>query len=614
MTTASVQPQPSPLAIFRNRNFTFLWLGQLVSTIGSSLATLAASILVFRLTGSALSVGLMLMATAAPSLVVGLIAGVFVDRFDRKRIMIAADLLRGGLVVLIPILIPYNIVWLYVIIMLTSAIGQFFEPAHASVLPEIASDEELAAANSFIAISSFGSTAIGFAASGLIAAQFGIEWAFYLDGLSFVLSALFIYLVRIQPTVAKGRATVKTVVRNLRSGLSFLFENPILKSLYLVSLPVFLSFGLWNSLLLPFAIRALQASEFEYGVQEGLTSVGFVVGSLIMARWSERLREGQWISISFLIMGVVGAIYSQTASISMAIVLVTISGFANAPSAISRRLVIQRNVPRDKRGRINSAFFVTRDVVFLIGMAAAGLADVIDIRVLIFGSSILLLGSGLVSLKLPGLGQPAAEWRRALRLLKAAPATPSISLLRTATPADFDRLAGHLPLLSSIGVEERDEFTGDAEIIEVAIGKTILHHGESGDDVYFILSGRAVAGLVTKDNDYRSLSTMSEGDFFGEIAALAGSKRTADVVAVEKTTLWKISAANLKILIKDPQLKKLFHSKMHERLNRTQVADLPRLAGVDQEFLADLRTPRLKAETPKNVQPSSETLDQGDPE
>ena len=186
--------------------------------------------------------------------------------------------------------------------------------------------------------------------------------------------------------------------------------------------------------------------------------------------------------------------------------------------------------------------------------------------------------------------------------------------MRTATPADFDRLAGHLPLLSSIGVEERDEFTGDAEIIEVAIGKTILHHGESGDDVYFILSGRAVAGLVTKDNDYRSLSTMSEGDFFGEIAALAGSKRTADVVAVEKTTLWKISAANLKILIKDPQLKKLFHSKMHERLNRTQVADLPRLAGVDQEFLADLRTPRLKAETPKNVQPSSETLDQGDPE
>ncbi|NIT03095.1 MAG: MFS transporter, partial [Candidatus Latescibacteria bacterium] len=71
--------------MFRNRNFTFIWIGQLVSTIGNALTSLAASIVVFRLTGSALSVGLMLMATAVPSLLVGLVAGVFVDRFDRKR-------------------------------------------------------------------------------------------------------------------------------------------------------------------------------------------------------------------------------------------------------------------------------------------------------------------------------------------------------------------------------------------------------------------------------------------------------------------------------------------------------------------------------------------------
>src|SRR5512146_2089335 len=86
---------PSPFAIFRNRSFTLLWTGQLVSTIGSSLTSLAASILVFRLTGSAMSVGLMLMATAAPSLLVGLFAGVLVDRYDRRKIMIAADLIQA---------------------------------------------------------------------------------------------------------------------------------------------------------------------------------------------------------------------------------------------------------------------------------------------------------------------------------------------------------------------------------------------------------------------------------------------------------------------------------------------------------------------------------------
>src|SRR5512136_2054304 len=109
----------SPFAVLRRRNFALIWTGQLVSTIGSALTSLAASILVYRAThGSALSVGLMLMATAAPSLLVGLVAGVFVDRFDRRRIMLISDLLRAGLVFLIPFLVPYSTVWLYVIVML----------------------------------------------------------------------------------------------------------------------------------------------------------------------------------------------------------------------------------------------------------------------------------------------------------------------------------------------------------------------------------------------------------------------------------------------------------------------------------------------------------------
>src|SRR5512142_2163429 len=118
----------SPFAVFRNRNFTLMWSGQLVSTMGSALTSLAAAIYVFRLTGSALSVGLMLMATAAPSLLVGLFAGVFVDRYDRKKIMVTADILRAILVILIPVLVHLNVIWLYVIVMLTSAIGQFFDP------------------------------------------------------------------------------------------------------------------------------------------------------------------------------------------------------------------------------------------------------------------------------------------------------------------------------------------------------------------------------------------------------------------------------------------------------------------------------------------------------
>ncbi len=225
---------PSPFAVFRRRTFALMWTGQLVSTTGSALTSLASSILIYRITGSALSVGLMLMASAAPSLLVGLIAGVFVDRYDRRRIMVIADLLRAGLVFLIPFLVPYNILWLYIINMLSSAVGQFFDPAYESVLPEAAEEDELAAANSLMAISSFGSTAIGFAASGLIASRFPIQYAFYLDAISFLVSAGCIALIRTRKVEVQEQTSVGLVLRNLGAGMNFLVKKPVLRSLLLV--------------------------------------------------------------------------------------------------------------------------------------------------------------------------------------------------------------------------------------------------------------------------------------------------------------------------------------------------------------------------------------------
>ena len=596
--TVLASPSPRPaFSVFRNRSFTLLWTGQLISTIGSALTSLAASILVFRLTGSALSVGLMLMATALPTVLVGLVAGVFVDRYNRKRILIAADLIRAGLVFLIPFLIPYHLAWLYIIVALSSAVGQFFDPAHESVLPEVASDEELAAANSLMAISSFGSTAVGFAAAGLIASQFPIEWAFYLDALSFLVSAACILLVRIALLKVEGQTNVATVVRNLRAGVRFLFDTSILRSLFLILVPVFVSFGLWNSLLLPFALRALHATEFEYGLQEGLTSVGFVIASLLMARLADRLREGQWLVISFVGMGLVGSLYAASTSVPLAIALVMVTGFMNAPSSIARRLVIQRHTPREVRGRVNSAFFVSRDVVFLIGMAAAGLADVYDVRVLVLGSSLLLLAAGAWALFMPGLGLPAAEWRRAMSLLRAAPIAPGLGAGRAATLADLDTLVGKLPALAALSARDREALLAHARVSEAPSGATIIRHGETSDAAYFVLAGRAVAGIATEDGGHRSLSTLHPGDFFGEIAALTGTPRTANVVADEPTTLLQVLAGTLRGLMSHPGLSQLVLSKMTERLSRTQMADLPRLAGLDQQSLRELRTPQLDGDS-----------------
>jgi CRP-like cAMP-binding protein len=476
-------------------------------------------------------------------------------------------------------------------------VEQFFNPAHESVLPEVASDEELAAANSMMAISSFGSTAIGFAASGLIASRLPIEWAFYLDGLTFLLSAVALFFVHIRPLEIEGKTSVALVLRNLRSGARFLLDTPILRSLLMVSIPTILAFGLWNSLLLPFAVEALNASEFEYGLQEGLTSVGFVFGSFMMARLADRLQAGQWLTISYLGMGLVGLFYAQTASIPIAIALVTVSGFLNAPSSIARRMEVQRSTERQVRGRVVSAFLVTRNVLFLFGMGAAGLADVVDVRMMFVVSAVLLLVSGALTLVMPGLGRPAAEWRQALSLLRGAAVAPGLGAGRMPTPADMDLLVGHLPALKGLSRQAQDQLRAQARVVSAEDGTTILRQGETSDAAYFILEGRAVAGYAPDRGDYRSLSTMRAGDFFGEIAALTGSPRTATVVTAEPTLLLQVPAEALRGLMADPELSQLFLTTMNERLGRTHKSDLPRFAGLDQDSLRELRTPSVEERT-----------------
>jgi DHA3 family macrolide efflux protein-like MFS transporter len=587
---------PSMFAIFRKRDFRFLWTGQLVSTIGSSLTDLAAGILIFERTHSALAVGLMLMATAIPSLIVGLIAGVFVDRFDRKKIMIASDLIRAALVVSIPFLIQIDILLLYVVVLFASAVKQFFDPAEQSVLPDVASEEELSAANAFLSISSFGSTAIGFAAAGFLASTGNVYLAFYVDAVTFLLSALCISFVRIAPLVVEEMTSVAAVASNLRAGISMLLGTPILRSTLIVFAPVLFAFGLWNVLLLPFAVGPLGGTEFEYGLQEGLTSLGFVVGSLLMAKYIDRLPEGTWMVISFTIMGIVGILYGLSSNIWIAIGLVTISGFAQPPSSIARSLVLQRNTPREFRGRVFSAFFVSRDVLFLVGMATAGLADIINIRILIVIASSILIGSAILAQLMPGLGRPAAEWRRAIQLLRTAPAAAGAAIVRPASLADFERLLGRLPALAALDDRRRRQLIHGAQVREAPAGTTVVKQGDAGDAAFFVIDGSVVAGTPADDGSYRSLSTMGAGDFFGEIAALTGSHRTADVVTAEQTTLLEVPAPNLRGIMDVPALSSLFLSALTERLTRTQGADRPRLASNDQEALRDLRTPRPTVE------------------
>ena len=206
------------------------------------------------------------------------------------------------------------------------------------------------------------------------------------------------------------------------------------------------------------------------------------------------------------------------------------------------------------RGRVFSAFYVMRDVIFLLGMAGAGLADIIDIRVMIIFASSLLFVSAAFTFVAPGLG--IWTWRAAAR----SPARvrggawprgqPGPSRDRWPTSISSPARIGAFARLSP---EQRAAFLEGATVREVPSGTQIVEHGDVASSAYFILDGSATAGIPT-EGGYRGLSTMTAGDFFGEIGALTGSPRTADVVADTDATLLEVPATTLRALMSEPAI------------------------------------------------------------
>ena len=257
------------------------------------------------------------------------------------------------------------------------------------------------------------------------------------------------------------------------------------------------------------ALRVLHGTNAQYGLQEGLTSLGFAVAALLMAKFFDRLPEIEWMVVAVVGMGIIGVAYGLAPTMEIAIVFVMISGFLNAPSSIARRTLLQRNTPRAMRGRVFSAFFVTRDVTFLIGMAGAGLADLFDVRVLIVIASVILIGAGVLHAVLPGLRRPSTEWRHALALLRTAPHAPSLALGREATMIDLDKLIDVLPELGSLAMTRRSAFLQGATFHRAERGMAIVKQGEKSDSAFFVLGGKAVAGIPEEGETYRSLSAVA---------------------------------------------------------------------------------------------------------
>jgi CRP-like cAMP-binding protein len=245
------------------------------------------------------------------------------------------------------------------------------------------------------------------------------------------------------------------------------------------------------------------------------------------------------------------------------------------------------------RGRVSSAFFVARDVLFLAGMGAAGLADYMDIRVLYLISALMLIAAGLAILFMPGLSQSRAEWRRTIALLRGIEAAPRLGAGRPATLPEIDAFISRMPGLAAMDPRERAGLASKTLVAEAPGGKMVVYRGETSDAAYFILQGSVGVGFI-RDDEYVILNYLHEGDFFGEVAALTGMARTANIITEEDSKFLILPSRVMRELAKEyTSLNIMLHTVIGERLNQTE---LPRGTGFDLQLLKELRTSQPQPE------------------
>lgn len=193
-------PPITPRDLLRNRDFRLLWIGQSISNFGDSMTNLALLLLVNHLTGSTAALATMAIVLALPTLTFGLIAGVYVDRWDRKRVMVVSDVIRGVLVLgFVLVDTPEKLWLLYLIGFLQASIGTFFNPARSALIPNLIPKEGLLAANSLTQMTQIIFGLLGAGAAGAIIDVFDVYWpAFVIDAVTFFAALTFVAFIHYQ--------------------------------------------------------------------------------------------------------------------------------------------------------------------------------------------------------------------------------------------------------------------------------------------------------------------------------------------------------------------------------------------------------------------------------
>lgn len=381
------------------RDFRYLWTAQVLSDFGDSLTAITLLILIQRLTGSTVALGGLMVSIALPTVLFGTLAGVYVDRIDRRKAMLASDLLRALVVLCFLFVRDAGLVPLiYAIAFTQAAVGTVFNPARAAYLPVVVGTENLLAANSVSQTSRVVFNLLGTGAAGVFAAVGDtLAPVFVVDSATFVAS--FLLISRIRTPGASGEADrYARVWSQLRIGFNVMTSSRPLRAV-LASLSVtMLGLGAVNVLFVPFLIEDLMVSEAFLGAIEASQVVGLVISGAMVAVLATRLRPSNLVSLGLVGVGLFVGAVSGAGAVWHVMVLLFFVGLSVGPVQAGANTLSQTLVDDSMRGRVGGALNTLVSAANVVSMGLAGVvAAVIGTRGVFLASGSLVLVSGFLA-------------------------------------------------------------------------------------------------------------------------------------------------------------------------------------------------------------------------
>jgi MFS family permease len=369
----------------QNRNYRYMWAGQVVSEIGDHFNNIAVFSLALAITKSGLVVSGVMLSRAIPAVLAGPIAGVLLDRLNRKHVMIASDLIRGVVALGFIVCLHRPEIWLiYLFSALLMFASPFFTSGRSAILPTLANKEELHTANSLTQTTQWTTITIGTFAAGVSVMKFGYEWAFVLNSLSFLFSAACISRLHVKGDAFQPRKAALTEAEVARpwheyvEGLRYMRANPLILGIALVGVGWATGGGAAQILFSLFGEIVFNRGPAGIGEVWGCAGIGLLFGGgfayWLGARIGFRAYK-RTISICYVLHGATYIIFSQMQNFYLALVFIALSRAAVAVSSVLNMSQLLRHVSNEYRGRVFATMESMQWSVMMVSMSAAGIAS-----------------------------------------------------------------------------------------------------------------------------------------------------------------------------------------------------------------------------------------------